>query len=96
MNFQSNRKSWIFLPEVVEYSLSSDGKKYHSFNEVLNTVPKKADPDQIFIQPYNFQFMTGTKARFVHVKAKSPGKCPEGHEGAGEPCWIFTDEIVVF
>jgi len=94
MNFLNNQKSWIFLPEVVEYSLSSDGKKYHSFNEVLNRIPPKED--QVFIQPFNFQFMIRTKARYVHITAKNPGKCPAWHEGAGEPCWIFTDEIVVF
>lgn len=94
MNFLQNQKSWIFLPTVVEYSLSSDGVKYHSFNEVPNTISPKID--QVFIQPFNFQFMTRTKARYVHVKAKNPGKCPAWHEGAGEPCWIFTDEIVVF
>ncbi len=94
MNFLQNQKSWIFLPVVVEYSLSSDGKKYHSFNEVLNRISPKEE--QAFIQPFNFQFMAGTKARYVRVKAKNLGKCPSWHDGAGEPCWLFTDEIVVF
>ena len=89
-----NQKSWIFLPVVVEYSLSSDGKKYHSFNEVLNNVSPKLD--QALMQPFNFQFRENTKARYVHVKAKNPGKCPDWHEGAGEPCWIFADEVAVY
>ena len=93
-NFIQNQKSWIFLPVVVEYSLSSDGKKYHSFNEVLNSISPKEE--QSFIQPFNFQFMANTKARYVRVKAKNLGKCPAWHEGAGEPCWMFADEIVVF
>ncbi len=93
-NFLQNQKSWIFLPVVVEYSLSSDGKKYHSFNEVVNRIPPKEE--QNFIQPFNFQFMENTKARYVRVKAKNLGKCPAWHEGAGEPCWMFADEIVVF
>ncbi|MCX6276779.1 MAG: family 20 glycosylhydrolase [Bacteroidetes bacterium] len=93
-NFLQNQKSWIFLPEVVEYSLSSDGKKYHSFNEVLNKISQKEE--QAIIQPFNFQFMENTKARYIRVKAKNPGKCPAWHEGAGEPSWIFIDEVVVF
>ncbi len=93
-NFIQNQRSWIFLPEVVEYSLSSDGKKYHSFNEVLNKIPAKEV--QVFIQPFNFQFMANSKARYIHVKAKNPGKCPSWHAGSGEPCWIFADEIVVY
>jgi hexosaminidase len=94
VNFFQNQKSWIFLPEVVEFSLSSDGKKYHSFNEVLNKISPKEE--KAIIQPFNFQFMENTKARYIHVKAKNPGKCPSWHEGAGENCWIFTDEVVVY
>jgi len=94
MNFLHNQKSWIFLPTLVEYSLSSDGKKYHSINEVLNKIPLKTE--QILIRPFNFQFREGTTARYVKVKAKNLRKCPPWHEGAGQPCWIFTDEIVVF
>jgi hexosaminidase len=94
MNFLQKQQSWIFLPVVVEYSLSSDGKKYHSFNEVLNKISRKEE--QALIQPFNFQFMAKTKARYIRVKAKNLGKNPDWHEGAGEACWMFTDEIVVF
>jgi hexosaminidase len=93
-NFLQNQRSWIFLPQVVEYSLSTDGKKYHSVNEVLNNVSPKEE--RAIIQPFNFQFMAGTKARYIQVKAKSPGKCPPWHEGAGEDGWIFLDEVVVY
>lgn len=94
MNFLQNQRSWIFLPQLVEYALSSDGKKYHSINEISNTIsPKEEQP---FIQPFNFQFMPNTKARFIKVKAKNLGKCPSWHEGSGENCWMFADEIVVF
>jgi hexosaminidase len=94
MNFIQNQRSWIFLPVVVEYSLSPDGKKYHSFNEVSNTISPKEE--QAIIQPFNFQFMANSKARYIRIKAKNLGQCPSWHEGAGEPCWLFTDEIVVF
>jgi len=92
--FLQNQRSWIFLPSVIEYSLSSDGKNYHSINEVLNTISPKEE--QVFIQPMTFQFREGTTARYVKVKAKNLGKCPAWHEGAGEACWLFTDEIVVY
>ncbi len=94
MNFLHNQKSWIFLPELVEYSLSSDRKKYHSINEVLNKIPLQTE--QVLIRPFNFQFREGTTARYVKIKAKNIGRCPSWHEGAGQPCWIFTDEIVVY
>jgi hexosaminidase len=94
MNFLQNYRSWIFLPVVVEYSLSADGKKYHSFNEVQNNISPKED--KAFIQPFNFQFMVNSKARYIRIKAKNLGKCPAWHDGAGEPSWMFADEIVVF
>lgn len=93
-NFIQNQKSWIFLPSLVEYSLSPDGKKYHSINEVLNTVSQKEE--KALIQPFTFQFLPGTKARYVKIKAKNIGKCPAWHEGTGEDCWIFADEVVVY
>ncbi len=94
MNFLQSQKSWIFLPVEVEYSLSSDRKKFHSVNEVMHKVSQKEE--RSIIHPFNFQFREKTMARFVKVKAKSLRICPSWHEGAGEKCWIFADEIVVF
>jgi hexosaminidase len=74
-------------------SLSQDGKRFHSINEIRNDVPKKTD------RPVLKQFSQGfpmTKARYIKVRAKNPGVCPPWHEGAGEPCWLFADEIVVY
>jgi hypothetical protein len=33
------------------------------------------------------------KIRFIHVTATSSGACPDWHVGAGNPSWIFADEI---
>ena len=35
------------------------------------------------------------EARWVRLVVKSSGPLPAGHAGAGEPSWIFADEIVV-
>ena len=88
-----NQKAWIFLPKYVEYSLSSDGKKWHSVNQVLNNVSPKEE--QVFIQPF-IQPFPSTPARYVKVTAKNYGVCPAWHEGAGQASWIFVDEIVVY
>ncbi len=88
-----NQKAWIFLPKYVECSLSSDGKKWHSVNQVLNTVSPKEE--QVFIQPF-IQPFPSTPARYLKVTAKNYGVCPAWHEGAGQPSWIFADEIVVY
>jgi hexosaminidase len=88
-----NQKSWIFLPKYVECSLSSDGKHWHSVNQQLNQVSPKEE--QVFIQPFT-QPYPQTPARYLRVVAKNYGVCPSWHEGAGEPSWIFADEIVVY
>jgi hexosaminidase len=91
--FLQNSVNWIFMPDTVIISLSRDGKRFHSINELWNDVPKKTD------RPIIKQFSQGfpmTKARYIKVRAKNPGVCPPWHEGAGEPCWLFTDEIVVY
>jgi hexosaminidase len=90
--FLHNKTSWIFLPDSVTFYLSSDGKHFHSINEIPNVIDKKSDKP--IIQPFN-QTFPDTPARYIKVRAKSPGKCPSWHEGAGQDCWIFVDEIVV-
>ena len=91
--FLQNTGSWIFMPDSVIFSLSPDGKRFHSINEIANDVPKKLD------RPVIKQFSQGfpmTKARYIKVRAKNASVCPPWHEGKGEPCWMFVDEIIVY
>ena len=41
ITFLQSTKNWIFFPDSVTFSLSSNGKKFHSINEQLNTESKK-------------------------------------------------------
>ena len=93
VTFLESTASWIFFPDSVTFSLSPNGKKFHSINEQLVRDPKKLDYNAI--QQYS-QTFPGTPARYVRVRAKNTGICPPWHEGKGEPCWLFADEIAVF
>ncbi|HTX88219.1 MAG TPA: family 20 glycosylhydrolase [Bacteroidales bacterium] len=93
VTFLQNSKDWIFFPDSVVFSLSPDGRKFHSINDYGNDSPKKSDRPQI--KPYS-QLFPDTPARYVRVRAKNTGVCPPWHEGAGQPCWLFCDEIVVY
>ena len=33
--------------------------------------------------------------RGMSIQARNIGKCPEWHSGAGEPAWLFADEIII-
>ncbi len=93
VTFLQSNKSWIFFPDSVTFSLSSNGKKFHSINEQLNQDPKETETN--VIKQFS-QIFPDTPARYVRVRAKNTGVCPPWHEGKGEPCWLFVDEIAVF
>ncbi len=93
VTFLHDPDKWIFFPDSVTFSLSSNGKQYHSVNEQRNDVSQKEKGPviKLFSQTY-----PDTPARYIRVHAKNVGTCPSWHEGNGEPCWLFADEIVVY
>ena len=89
--FQHNR-SWIFFPEEVEFLLSEDGKDFKSAGIVANKIDAKEKGQLI----QNFEISTEElKGRYLKMKARSIGKCPEWHEAAGNDSWLFVDELIV-
>lgn len=92
--FLQNPDSWVFLPTIVEYSLSQNGKTESIYNDKTNLIsPKDKGP---FVQPFGVFFPEGVSARYLTIKAKNIGACPSWHEGAGEKAWLFIDEITVY
>jgi len=85
-------RSWIFLPEQMEVSLSEDGNTYAAPQLYKNTIP--ADKDGRIIEEYRLNF-DRQKTRFIRLKAKNIGVCPAWHSGAGDKAWLFVDEIVI-
>jgi hypothetical protein len=90
--FLQDEQSWIFMPEWVEFSFSDDGINFEKAGRVLNTISVYHNGSLI----KDFELDTKRKsARFIKVMAKNRAVCPPGHSGAGEPAWIFVDEIVI-
>jgi hexosaminidase len=84
--------AWIFLPEKVDFLLSDDGQHWRTAATVGHDISNKIQRRII----HRFQAeVPQEKARFVRVKAHSLITCPTWHPGAGGPCWVFADEIVV-
>jgi arylsulfatase len=90
--FLENQYAWIFYPRVVEISISRDGFTFdliqHTRNKVLvrNSQPRFKDyvtdlPDM--------------RARYIRIKARNVGICPDWHPGAGGKAWLFCDEIII-
>ncbi len=83
---------WAFLPEKVEFLASTSGIDFENIETIEHRIPTDAGgmiPGDFNTSP------EGLKARYIKVKARSIGTCPEWHIGAGEPAWMFVDEIVV-
>ncbi|MDT8394070.1 MAG: family 20 glycosylhydrolase [Bacteroidales bacterium] len=91
--FMQNITSWIFLPSTVNFMVANqvDGP-WESAGKFINSVPQENKETMV----KNFsRKLNGINARYIKIAAKNPGLCPEWHPGAGNPGWVFIDEIVV-
>jgi predicted alpha-1,2-mannosidase len=90
--FLQDENAWIFFPTHFRVEISDDGKQFQSAGEVACDVP----PAQKGTLQKEFKLdLNGKKARYVRLIGVSLGQCPATHKGAGHPCWVFADEVVV-
>ena len=90
-SFLQDVGAWIWFPKYVELWTSDNGQDFVKLTKIDNDVPDNDLP----AQTKEFTFNTDVKARFIKVFAKGYGAIPSWHAGAGEPSWIFIDEIIV-
>lgn len=84
--------SWIFLPSKVEFFVSNTGKKWTKVGEQLGDNPQLLA--KAMVKTYSVENIQ-IRARYVKIVAHSLHVNPAWHRGAGQPCWIFADEIIV-
>ena len=85
-------RSWIFFPKQVEYWTSNDNINYKYQGKVL---PNFSDSIEGSFQKDFTLKVKNLKTRYIKIKAKNYGICPEWHLGAGGITWIFVDEITI-
>ena len=90
--FLRNIRAWIFLPVEVDVALSLDGERYETMSEIALPPPAEADSMMIAEMPMGFELR---QARYVRLRARNQGFCPDWHNGAGGKAWLFVDEIMV-
>lgn len=92
INFFQNTGAWIFMPYEVHFRIFSEEK----IPVAHITVKPETSTEAVgaVIEPLKAVF-NDKKARFVHISAWNIKSCPEWHEGAGKPAWIFADEVIV-
>lgn len=84
----SSPASWIYYPKQITIAYSENGNDY--------SIEKSISEIEIInsngIVKVEFPI---TSIRYLKVNAYNQGKILEGNPGAGEPAWLFIDEIKV-
>ncbi len=93
MRFLQQSGSWALLPKLVTFAVSDDGKTWRT----LQSTPIDVQPMdlRVMVRTVRFDANTPVTARYLRVTAQNYGLLPVGHEGAGKPAFLFTDEILV-
>ncbi len=91
-SFLETTISWIFFPTSVEFSVSDDGERFVPAAKFEEPVPTAHRPPAI--KEFSHK-LKNVKARYVQVRAKNVGLCPEWHAGKRDKAWVFVDEIIV-
>jgi hexosaminidase len=84
IGFLNEELSWIYLPKEIEFLISDDGKTFTS-------IGKTTVKDNRFAKLQ----VTKIKTTYVKIIATNFGNIPTGNPGAGEPAWLFCDEIQI-
>jgi alpha-L-fucosidase len=91
VSFLQSQNSWIFLPLSMEVYISDDNKTFTPAGIAFGKIPQGSEPD---LQTA-YQISINNQARFVKIKAKNTGICPDWHKGKNNKAWLFVDEIEI-
>ena len=82
----------VFPPSQIEVRISNDGTTFSSVAVIKSASPaKQPRPD---VMTYS-AVLEGVHARFVRLTATGVGPAPAWHKRAGQPTWLFADEIII-
>ena len=83
---------WIWMPDRIEFEVSTDGINFTRVAEIKPGFPQK---DMNPAMKEFRQSISPRKARHVRIRAFNFGKIPSWHPGAGGDPWIFVDEVLI-
>ena len=82
----------IYMPTQVVFSVSTNGLE---FVAVKTVSPGISETNAAVAVRTVSARLDGTVPRYVRVQARTLGKIPTGMRSAGQPAWLFADEIVI-
>lgn len=92
-NFLQDQRAWIFYPSMVLFEFSDDNVHWNKIGSKNLEVTRD---ENCTIQKIGFtmaDYKQNIQAKYIRVKAKNYGFLPSWHPGAGNPAYIFIDEI---
>lgn len=84
----SSLASWIYYPKQITVSYSENGIDYTP-EKIVTTQEIEASKGVVKVA------LPAASVRYIKVNAFNQGKIGNGNPGAGEPAWLFIDEIKV-
>ena len=95
VNCLGRSRDWIMFPKNIQVFASSNKTSGFKLVGSLSIVEDEKQ-ESTKIKKFNIKIPENTKAQYFKVIAKNPNVLPKWHEGAGNPPWIFIDEIIVW
>ena len=89
--FLQNQEEWIFAPTAVEFLTSLDGM---DDMRITSELCQGLEKDERVMKVYARAEYPGLRTRYIKVQARHEA-LPGWYPGAGQPAWLFVDEIVV-
>jgi hexosaminidase len=81
--------SWIYFPSAIDISKSADGINFSPLSTDVQ-MSRNSEKNRATIKLTN-----QAKSRFIKINIMNYGTIPSGNPGAGNPAWLFVDEIEV-
>ena len=91
-SFLQDTGPWIIFPREVIFEVSEDGEVFEEFLRAEAPQP----PDSLEATTSVYGGGIGdvlVLARYVRMRAVTYGSLPDWHLGAGNPSWVFVDEM---
>jgi beta-galactosidase len=95
LSFAHHPSQWVFMPQKVTVSYSTNGKKYSQPEEValpFDPTLKENDKPRVCILRHK---IPSRDAKYIRIEAEPVEKLPAWHAAAGEKTWIMIDEIKI-
>jgi hypothetical protein len=95
LSFAHHPSQWVFVPQKVTVSYSTNGKKFSKPEEVTlpfdPTLEANSKPRVCILR----HRIPNKNVKYIRIEAEPVEKLPEWHAAPGEKAWIMTDEIKI-